>query len=149
MPKRHRYRGGGFRIAASTDCRPACRIAGAARPTSGDLCSFRGRGFSWQDSRTYRCAPAMISRSISGRRSCVELRGAPRSRARRRLQNTMPICAKRPEESQALFSDFLISVTMFFRDQAAFQSLAQNAIHQSELERNHRSPVRPPKRRRS
>ena len=35
-----------------------------------------------------------------------------------------------PEESQALFTDFLISVTMFFRDQAAFHSLAQNAIPQ-------------------
>ncbi|WP_429815934.1 chemotaxis protein CheB [Ensifer sp. B1-9] len=35
-----------------------------------------------------------------------------------------------PEESQALFTDFLISVTMFFRDQAAFHSLAQNAVPQ-------------------
>lgn len=35
-----------------------------------------------------------------------------------------------PEESQALFTDFLISVTMFFRDQAAFNSLMQNAIPQ-------------------
>ncbi|AUX78606.1 chemotaxis protein CheB [Sinorhizobium fredii] len=35
-----------------------------------------------------------------------------------------------PEEAQALFSDFLISVTTFFRDPAAFQSLAENAIPQ-------------------
>ncbi|APG89503.1 chemotaxis protein CheB [Sinorhizobium americanum] len=35
-----------------------------------------------------------------------------------------------PEEAQALFSDFLISVTTFFRDQAAFQSLAENVIPQ-------------------
>lgn len=34
------------------------------------------------------------------------------------------------EESQALFTDFLISVTTFFRDPAAFLSLAQNAIPQ-------------------
>ncbi|OHV80565.1 chemotaxis protein CheB [Ensifer sp. LCM 4579] len=33
-----------------------------------------------------------------------------------------------PEEAQALFSDFLISVTTFFRDPAAFQSLAENVI---------------------
>lgn len=32
------------------------------------------------------------------------------------------------EEAQALFSDFLISVTTFFRDQSAFQSLAEKVI---------------------
>ncbi|MCG5481556.1 MAG: PAS domain-containing protein [Ensifer alkalisoli] len=35
-----------------------------------------------------------------------------------------------PEEAQALFSDFLISVTTFFRDPAAFQSLAENVVPQ-------------------
>ncbi|MBW9064397.1 PAS domain-containing protein [Rhizobium herbae] len=34
------------------------------------------------------------------------------------------------EEAQALFSDFLISVTTFFRDPAAFKSLADNVIPQ-------------------
>ncbi|MQW89072.1 chemotaxis protein CheB [Sinorhizobium saheli] len=35
-----------------------------------------------------------------------------------------------PEEAQALFSDFLISVTTFFRDPAAFNTLAQHVIPQ-------------------
>ncbi|MBB4183499.1 two-component system CheB/CheR fusion protein [Sinorhizobium terangae] len=34
------------------------------------------------------------------------------------------------EEAQALFSDFLISVTTFFRDPAAFKSLADNIVPQ-------------------
>jgi two-component system CheB/CheR fusion protein len=33
-----------------------------------------------------------------------------------------------PEEAQNLFSDLLISVTMFFRDEAAFETLARQAI---------------------
>ncbi|WP_026621412.1 two-component system, chemotaxis family, CheB/CheR fusion protein (plasmid) [Ensifer sp. WSM1721] len=35
-----------------------------------------------------------------------------------------------PEEAQALFNDFLISVTTFFRDPAAFKSLAENVVPQ-------------------
>ncbi len=35
-----------------------------------------------------------------------------------------------PEEAQALFSDFLISVTTFFRDPSAFEALAERVIPQ-------------------
>ena len=58
----------------------------------------------------------------------------------RRVQRRMQVCRKltlgdyadhlltTPEEAQALFSDLLISVTMFFRDEAAFEALARQAI---------------------
>jgi len=47
-----------------------------------------------------------------------------------------------PEEAQALFSDFLISVTTFFRDPAAFRSLADNVIPQLFEGKNAGSSIR-------
>ncbi len=58
----------------------------------------------------------------------------------RRVQRRMQVCRKltladyadhlltTPEEAQYLFSDLLISVTMFFRDEAAFEALARQAV---------------------
>ncbi|RYE50367.1 MAG: hypothetical protein EOP21_03985, partial [Hyphomicrobiales bacterium] len=63
-----------------------------------------------------------------------------RATVMRRVQRRMQVCRKltladyadhlltTPEEAQNLFSDLLISVTMFFRDEAAFRDLATQVI---------------------
>ncbi|PND25955.1 chemotaxis protein CheB [Sinorhizobium sp. M4_45] len=47
-----------------------------------------------------------------------------------RLADYFDYLRENAEEAQALFSDFLISVTTFFRDPSAFKSLAENVIPQ-------------------
>ena len=66
----------------------------------------------------------------SYKRATVMRRVARRMQVRRvgGLAAYADLLRQEPEEAQELFADLLISVTMFFRDQAAFDTLARKAV---------------------
>jgi len=59
-----------------------------------------------------------------------------------RLGDYLVFLRENPAEAQALFSDFLISVTSFFRDPAAFEALQQSIIPKLIAEKTTDSPIR-------
>lgn len=61
---------------------------------------------------------------------------------RKSLKHYLAYLRDTPEEAQALFADFLISVTTFFRDHDAFRLLAQDVIPRLFEERGADSTIR-------